>query len=208
MTRLAGLPLEGELVIASGNSGKLREFARLLGHLPLQLRLQSELNVVPAEETGLTFVENAILKARAASAQTGLSALADDSGLEVDALRGAPGVRSARYAGEDGPNADAANKARLLKDMATVADGQRQARFHCVLVLLRHAEDPVPVIAQGSWEGLILHREQGEGGFGYDPLFYVPTHRMSAAELDSGEKNAISHRGLATAQLLSLLGNH
>jgi XTP/dITP diphosphohydrolase len=200
--------LAGEIVIASGNQGKLAEFRRLLGHLPLTLRLQSEMNVVPAEETGLSFVENAILKARAASAQTGLPALADDSGLEVDALRGAPGVRSARYAGVDGPGADTANKARLLEAMAEVTDDRRQARFHCVLVFLRHAEDPVPVIAQGAWEGQILREEQGDRGFGYDPLFFVPTHGVSAAELDPKEKNAISHRGLATARLLPLLGLH
>ncbi|EAQ97672.2 non-canonical purine NTP pyrophosphatase, RdgB/HAM1 family [Congregibacter litoralis KT71] len=191
-------------MVASGNQGKVAELARLFGHLPVNLRPQSEFSVVPAEETGLTFVENAILKARAVAAQTGLPALADDSGLAVDALRGAPGVRSARYAeGRDGD--DEANKSKLLQAMADTPDHARQARFHCVLVLLRHPEDPIPLIAQGRWEGVILREAQGEGGFGYDPLFYVPSHGLSAAELDAAEKNAISHRGVAAARMLALL---
>jgi len=196
-----GLPAS-EIVVASGNRGKVEELARLLGHLPLTLRAMSDFEVTPAEETGLTFVENAILKARAVAAQTGLPALADDSGLEVDALNGAPGVRSARYARE---GTDVANKAKLLSAMEQVPDGARSARFHCVLVLLRHPADPVPLIAQGQWEGHILRAPQGEGGFGYDPLFYVPQQGMSAAELDASLKNAISHRGLAAAALIRLL---
>jgi XTP/dITP diphosphohydrolase len=209
--------LSGDIVVASGNQGKVAELARLFGHLPVNLRPQSEFTVTPAEETGLTFVENAILKARAVAAQTGLPALADDSGLEVDALLGAPGVRSARYAhdGDDGTEGagvsnsdDEANKRKLLRAMADVPDNARQARFHCVLVLLRHPEDPVPLIAQGRWEGVILREPQGSGGFGYDPLFFVPSQGMSAAQLDSATKNAISHRGFAAADMLALLGQH
>ncbi|WP_439106468.1 RdgB/HAM1 family non-canonical purine NTP pyrophosphatase [Congregibacter sp.] len=197
--------LAGDIVVASGNQGKVSELARLFGQLPVTLRPQSQFSVTPAEETGLTFVENAILKARAVAAQTGLPALADDSGLEVDALLGAPGVRSARYAeGSDGD--DEANKSKLLKTMKDVPDGARQARFHCVLVLLKHPEDPVPLIAQGRWEGIILREPRGEGGFGYDPLFFVPSHNVSAAELEPAVKNAISHRGLAAADMLALLG--
>lgn len=195
----------GDIVVASGNQGKVAELARLFGQLPVNLRPQSEFSVIPAEETGLTFVENAILKARAVSEQTGLPALSDDSGLEVDALNGAPGVRSARYAeGSDGD--DEANKSKLILAMKDVPDGARAARFHCVLVLLKHPEDPVPLIAQGRWEGLILREPHGDGGFGYDPLFFVPSHGVSAAQLESAEKNAISHRGLAAAEMLALLG--
>lgn len=194
--------LPSELVIASGNKGKLAEFERLFAELPVRLRMQSELNVIPAEETGETFIENAILKARAAALQTGLAALADDSGLEVDALQGAPGVRSARYA-DSGKDSDNVNK--LLDALADVPVAQRSARFHCVLVIVRHAHDPVPLITQASWEGQILDAQQGEGGFGYDPVFFVPSHGVTAAELDPSEKNAISHRGIATAQLLKLL---
>ncbi|MDP5054150.1 MAG: RdgB/HAM1 family non-canonical purine NTP pyrophosphatase [Congregibacter sp.] len=201
--------LSGDIVVASGNQGKVAELARLFGHLPVTLRPQSEFTVTPAEETGLTFVENAILKARAVAAQTGLPALADDSGLEVDALFGAPGVRSARYAQESGSDGDdEANKRKLLQAMADVPDAARQARFHCVLVLLKHPDDPVPLIAQGRWEGMILREPRGRGGFGYDPLFFVPSQGMSAAQLDSAVKNAISHRGLAAADMLALLGPH
>ncbi|EED31912.1 non-canonical purine NTP pyrophosphatase, rdgB/HAM1 family [gamma proteobacterium NOR5-3] len=202
-----GLTLSGDIVVATGNQGKVAELARLFAQLPVNLRPQSQFSVIPAEETGLTFVENAILKARAVAAQTGLPALADDSGLEVDALRGAPGVHSARYAeGSDGD--DEANKSKLINAMADVPDDARQARFHCVLVLLRHPRDPVPLIAQGRWEGTILRSPQGDGGFGYDPLFFVPSHGVSAAELEPAQKNAISHRGLAAADMLALLGRH
>lgn len=197
MSRIAG-----DVVVASGNMGKVAELGRLFAPLNITLRLQSDFAVVPAEETGLTFVENAILKARAASAQTGLPALADDSGLEVDALDGAPGVRSARYAGS-GDTAN--NNAKLLEALHGVPDERRQARFHCVLVLLRHADDPVPLLAQGTWEGRILAAPRGGGGFGYDPLFWVPGHDASAAELDAEVKNRISHRGLAAAKMLTLL---
>lgn len=194
--------LSGDVVMATGNRGKVAELSRIFAALPITLRPQSEFAVVEADETGLCFVENAILKARAAAEQTGLPALADDSGLEVDALGGLPGVRSARYASSGG---DEGNKTKLLDAMADVPDGQRQARFHCVLALLRHAEDPVPIIAQGCWEGEILRAPRGEGGFGYDPLFFLPEQGVSAAELAPELKNTISHRALASARLLALL---
>ena len=198
--------LSGDIVVASGNAGKVAELSRLLSGLPIRLRLQSELGVIPAEETGCTFVENALLKARAAAEQTGLPALADDSGLAVDALGGAPGVYSARYAGDyAGENRDSANNEKLLDALAGVPQEQRSAQFHCVLVLLRHAKDPTPLIAQAAWPGRILSEAQGHEGFGYDPLFFVPSHGLAAAELDRDEKNRISHRGMAVAELLSLL---
>ena len=191
-----------DLVVATGNAGKVAELEAIFADLPVRLRLQSEFSVIPAEESGETFVENALLKARAASAQTGLPALADDSGLAVDALDGAPGVYSARYAGDAG---DAANNRKLLGALADTPDGQRQARFICVLVLLRHAHDPIPLIAQGQWEGRILRAARGAGGFGYDPLFAPVGSDTSAAELAREEKNRISHRALAAAQLRELL---
>lgn len=196
--------LSGELVVATGNAGKVAELKTIFADLPLTLRLQSEFSVTPAEETGLTFVENAILKARAVAAQTGLPALADDSGLAVDALGGAPGIYSARYAGGGG---DSANNRKLLEAMSAVEDGQRGARFVCTLVLLRHAEDPVPLIAQGSWEGTILSAPRGKGGFGYDPLFLDPELGLSAAELAREEKNRRSHRARAAQQLLQQLAS-
>ncbi|WP_458525154.1 RdgB/HAM1 family non-canonical purine NTP pyrophosphatase [Onishia taeanensis] len=191
------------MVLASGNSGKLQEFHRLLSPLGYDVRPQSEYEVPEVEETGLTFVENALLKAREACRVSGLPALADDSGLAVDALNGAPGIYSARFAGE--PKSDAANNRKLLDVLVDVARGQRMARYWCVLVYLRHAEDPVPLIVQRSWEGEILLSARGEGGFGYDPLFWVPTHACSAAELDRDEKNRVSHRGLAMQSLLEQL---
>ena len=194
--------LQGDLVVATGNAGKVAELTAIFADLPLHLRLQSDFDVAPAEETGETFVENAILKARAASAQTGLPALADDSGLAVDALGGAPGVYSARYAGEGG---DRANNEKLLSAMSSVTDDERGARFICVLVLLRHAQDPTPLIAQGQWEGSILREPRGAQGFGYDPLFLPRAMAFSAAELPRSEKNRISHRALAAQQLRELL---
>lgn len=182
-------------MLATGNPGKAKELSGLLAASGYEVVPQSDFGVPEAEETGLTFVENAILKARNAAAHTGLPAIADDSGLEVDALNGAPGIYSARYAG---PGGDAgANIDKLLRAMEAIPDAERGARFHCVLVYLRHADDPSPVIAEGSWEGRILRARRGDGGFGYDPVFYVPTHDMSAAELEKAEKNRISHRGLA-----------
>jgi len=195
------------LVLASGNAGKLREFHQLLAPLGFDVRPQADFDVPEVEETGLTFVENALLKAREASRVSGLPALADDSGLEVDALNGAPGIYSARFAGE--PKSDARNNARLLERLAEVPEGQRTGRYWCVLVYLRHAEDPVPLIVQRSWEGEILAHPRGEGGFGYDPLFWLPEQGMSVAELSPAEKNRLSHRGRALQALVeALAGGH
>ena len=194
-----------KLVLASGNAGKLAEFNALLADVGFEVRPQSEFGVDDAEETGLTFIENAILKARHASQATGLPALADDSGLVVDALGGAPGLYSARYAGTHGDHA--ANIDKLLHELHDVPDEHRSARFVCVLALLRHADDPQPLIAQGIWEGRILHARQGEGGFGYDPVFFSPTDHMSAAELPTEVKNLISHRGRALAMLRAALAS-
>jgi len=191
------------LVLASGNSGKLKEFNQLLSPLGLDVRPQAEFGVHDVEETGLTFVENALLKAREASRVSGLPALADDSGLEVDALNGAPGIYSARYAGE--PKSDQRNNEKLLTALSECAEGQRTARYWCVLVYLRHAEDPVPVIVQRSWEGELLAHPRGEGGFGYDPLFWLPDQGMSVAELPSETKNRLSHRGRALHTLVDIL---
>ena len=191
------------LVLASGNSGKLKEFNQLLSPLRLDVRPQAEFDVHDVEETGLTFVENALLKAREASRVSGLPALADDSGLEVDALHGAPGIYSARYAGE--PKSDERNNEKLLAALSECAEGQRTARYWCVLVYLRHAEDPVPVIVQRSWEGEVLAHPRGEGGFGYDPLFWLPDQGMSVAELPSETKNRLSHRGRALHTLVDIL---
>lgn len=192
------------LVLACGNAGKLREFHQLLAPLGFDVRPQADFDVPEVEETGLTFVENALLKAREASRVSGLPALADDSGLEVDALGGAPGIYSARFAGE--PKSDARNNARLLEALAELPEGQRTARYWCVLVYLRHAEDPVPLIVQCSWEGEVLAHPRGEGGFGYDPLFWLPDQAMSVAELAPEEKNRLSHRGRALLALVEVLG--
>lgn len=183
------------LVLATGNAGKVREFSALLDNLGFSVAPQSELDVVEAEETGLTFVENAILKARNASEQTGLPALADDSGLVVGALQGEPGIYSSRYAGVDAD--DQANNAKLLEALQDVPEAERTAHFRCCIVLMRHADDPIPVIAEASWQGRILTAPDGDGGFGYDPLFFVPDQGCSAAALDSALKNKISHRGQA-----------
>ena len=190
------------IVLASGNKGKLREFSELLTGADISVVPQSDFGVPDADETGLTFVENAILKARNAAAHTGLPAIADDSGIEVDHLNGAPGIYSARYAGQGG---SAANNAKLLRALDGIEAGSRTARFQCVLVFLRHADDPTPLICQGTWEGEILEREHGEAGFGYDPLFYVPEERCSAAELPAERKNSLSHRGQALRCLLAAL---
>lgn len=183
------------LVLASGNAGKLKELQAMLGDLPLQIVAQGALGVSDVPETGLTFVENALIKARHASAVTGLPALADDSGLIVDALDGAPGLYSARYAGS--PTNDAANNAKLLDALREVPADRRTARFYAVIVLLRHANDPQPLICEGSWEGVILDEMRGSNGFGYNPVFLDPTHGLTAAEMDPAQKNAISHRALA-----------
>ena len=193
-----------KLVLASSNAGKLAELRELLGS-GFELHAQSEFGVVDAEETGLSFVENAILKARHASRATGLPALGDDSGLCVDALHGAPGLYSARYAGAHGDSE--ANIDKLLRELDGIADGGRDARFVCVLALVRAADDPQPIIAEGMWEGRILHERRGGNGFGYDPVFFSPQHGCSAAELPAEVKNRDSHRGKALAMLREKLRN-
>ncbi|MFO7954741.1 RdgB/HAM1 family non-canonical purine NTP pyrophosphatase [Thioalkalivibrio sp.] len=191
------------VVLATGNPGKLREIRALLEPLGLTIEAQSEHAVPEAEETGLTFVENAILKARNAARHTGLPAIADDSGLEVDALRGQPGIYSARYAG--GAADDAANNAKLLEALAGIPPEHRGARFRAVVVYLEHAEDPAPVIAEGVWPGRITEQASGAEGFGYDPLFFVPEEGCTSAELPPETKNRLSHRGQALQQLVASL---
>lgn len=188
-----------KLVLASSNPGKLEELRGLLADTGIELVAQSDLGVEDADETGATFVENALIKARHASLQTGLPALADDSGICVDALNGAPGLYSARYAGEHG-NAGR-NIDKLLDALKDVAGEQRGAHFYCVLVLLRHAHDPQPLIVEGEWRGRILHERRGSGGHGYDPVFFDPSRGQTAAEMPLDEKNRISHRGKALAGL-------
>lgn len=190
-----------KIVIASGNAGKLREFTQLLGDRGFEVLPQSHFKVSDAEETGTTFVENAIIKARHACQQTGLPAIADDSGIEVDALNGRPGVYSARYSGADA--SDASNNQKLLDELAGVPANKRTARYHAILAFMRHAEDPTPILCHGIWEGIILSEARGTNGFGYDPLFFVPSHNCTSAELDKAEKNRISHRGKAMEQLLA-----
>ena len=191
-----------KLVLASSNAGKLAELRELLG-AGFDLHVQSEFGVADADETGLSFVENAILKARHAAAATGLPALGDDSGLCVDALHGAPGLYSARYAGTHGNNE--ANIDKLLHELGGVDDTRRDARFVCVLALVRDASDPQPLIAEGAWHGRILHARRGTNGFGYDPVFFSPAHGCSAAELPAAAKNRDSHRGQALSKLRTLL---
>lgn len=189
-----------KIVLASGNAGKLREFQQLLTGCGFEVVPQSDFNIANAEETGTTFVENAILKARHACHLTGLPAIADDSGIEVDALNGRPGVYSARYAGEGAT--DEKNNQKLLVELKNVAAENRTARYHAVLAYMRHADDPTPILCHGTWEGIILDELRGHGGFGYDPLFFVPSHNCASAELDKAEKNRISHRGKAMQELL------
>lgn len=189
-----------KIVLASGNKGKLREFQELLANRGFEVLPQSDFAVTEAEETGTTFVENAIIKARHACRATGLPAIADDSGIEVDALNGRPGVFSARYSGASAN--DASNNDKLLQELAGVPEAQRTARYHAVLAYMRHADDPTPILCHGVWEGVILTEPRGEGGFGYDPLFFVPSHQCASAELDKAEKNRISHRGKAMQELL------
>ena len=190
-------------VLASANPGKLREFAELLAPLAVRLIPQAELGIRPATETGSTFLENALLKARHAAHHARLPALADDSGIEVDALGGRPGVWSARVAGEG--SSDEQNLRRLLAELHDVPDGFRQARYQCVIVWVRAPSDPAPVIAQGAWEGSIAHTPRGRGGFGYDPVFLPAGEHRTAAELSSIEKNALSHRGKALRALVAML---
>jgi XTP/dITP diphosphohydrolase len=191
------------IVLASNNAGKVREFNQLLEGSDIEIVPQSEFSVAEIEETGLTFVENALLKARNAAQHTGLPAIADDSGLEVDALQGAPGIYSARYAGAGA--GDLENLQKLLEDLKAVPDEARSARFQCLMVYLRHAKDPTPRIFQGTWEGSILHEPCGEYGFGYDPVFFVPDQQCASAQLPPEVKNQLSHRGQALRQLIASL---
>ena len=193
-----------KIVLATGNSGKVAELQRRLGET-IEVIPQSEFDVVAPEETGLTFVENALIKARAAAEQTGLPAIADDSGLCVDALHGQPGIYSARYSGKGAT--DQSNNHKLLEALSDIPDSKRTAHFQCALVLMRHATDPTPIICQGKWNGTILKEIQGEGGFGYDPLFYAHDCQTSAAQLSPDRKNQISHRGRAMTQLLECLNS-
>ena len=194
-----------KLVLASGNRGKVAEFQQLLSGAGFEVVPQTLLEVPEIEETGLSFVENAILKARNAAKFCGLPALADDSGLEVDALHGAPGIYSARFAGVGAD--DAANNRKLLDTLREVPHAPRRARFRCALVFMRHGTDPSPLICEGAWEGVILDAPRGEQGFGYDPLFFVPNENATAAQLEPALKNRISHRGQAMAKLLRALSD-
>lgn len=193
-----------QVVLASANAGKLREMRGMLAELAVPVVPQSAYDVPAVEETGLTFVENAILKARRACEVSGLAAIGDDSGLVVDALAGAPGVRSARYAGVSATDED--NVRRLLDELCGIAESERSARFHCAMVYLRHSHDPAPIVCDASWEGRVLETPRGRGGFGYDPVFFVPTHGCTAAELDPATKNTLSHRGQALRALIARLG--
>ena len=198
--------MKQKIVLASGNKGKLVELQNALDDFDVALIPQSEFDVSDADETGLSFIENAILKARHASEITGLPSLADDSGLEVDALKGAPGIYSARYSALEpvetsGTDKDNNNNLKLLRELNGVPVDQRTARFHCVLAFVKHALDPNPIICQGAWEGRIQASLDGEGGFGYDPLFFVESMNATAAQLTKEQKNTISHRGLAIQQL-------
>ncbi|RCU45645.1 XTP/dITP diphosphatase [Corallincola holothuriorum] len=192
-----------KIVLATGNQGKVKELNQMLAGLPFDIIAQSAFDVPDIAETGTTFVENAIIKARHAAKITGLPTIADDSGLEVDALFGAPGIYSSRYAGE--PSNDSNNIDKLLLELSGKPAAERKARFQCVLVYMRHADDPTPVICQGTWQGEIAVARQGEQGFGYDPVFWVPTEQCMAAELSKQRKNHLSHRGQALKQLLAQL---
>lgn len=192
-----------KVVLATGNAGKVRELAHLLADFGLDVVAQTDLGVESAEETGLTFIENAILKARHASRLTGLPAIADDSGLAVDALGGAPGIYSARYAGENA--SDQQNLEKLLVALQDVPPGRRHACFHCVLVYLRHADDPTPLVCHGAWPGEITFAAEGTNGFGYDPIFFAPEAGKTAAALTREEKRELSHRGRALSQLLDAI---
>ena len=198
--------MQHRIVLASNNPGKVREFNQLLSDTELEVVPQSAFSVPEIEETGLTFVENAILKARNAAQHAGLPAIADDSGLEVDALSGAPGIYSARYAGAGASDRD--NLEKLLTTLQGVDDDQRSARFQCLMVYMRHARDPTPRIFQGTWEGSILREPRGSGGFGYDPVFLVPEMNRASAELPPDVKNRLSHRGQAIRQLVASLRGH
>ncbi len=195
-----------KIVLATGNAGKVRELCALLAGLDIEIVPQSSFAVPEVPETGLTFVENAILKARNAAHHTGLAAIADDSGLTVDVLRGTPGIYSARYAGANA--SDQENVAKLLAELRDIPAEQRGACFHCLVVYLRYAEDPVPLICRGTWRGIISQVPKGLTGFGYDPVFWVPAAGKTAAELDPEVKNSLSHRGQALTQLRKIIQLH
>jgi len=194
---------QSKIVLATGNPGKVREFSQLLSPRGIRVVPQSEFEVPDAEETGLSFVENAIIKARHAAELTGLPAIADDSGLEVDALNGAPGIYSSRYSGDNAT--DASNIEKLLQVLEGVDDEARTARFQCLLVYMRHAKDPTPILCQGTWEGLITHKAKGSNGFGYDPVFFVREQSCTAAQLPKEVKNTLSHRARALRLLMEQL---
>ncbi|WP_234494588.1 XTP/dITP diphosphatase [Vibrio maritimus] len=192
-----------KIVLATGNQGKVKEMADLLSDFGFEVYAQSEYQVSDVEETGTTFIENAIIKARHAAQETGLAAIADDSGLEIDYLKGAPGIYSARYYGEGAT--DKLNLEKVLSEMQGVPEEQRTARFHCVLVLMRHAADPTPIVCHGKWEGRILAEASGENGFGYDPIFFVPEENCASAELEPVRKKQLSHRGKALKELFATI---
>ncbi|GLT17139.1 non-canonical purine NTP pyrophosphatase [Vibrio zhanjiangensis] len=194
-----------KIVLATGNQGKVREMTDLIADFGFDVVAQSEFNVSEVAETGTTFIENAIIKARHAAKETGLPAIADDSGLEVDCLYGEPGVYSARYAGENAT--DRQNIDKLLAAMQNVPKAQRSARFHCVLVMMRHELDPTPIVCHGTWEGQILTEVRGQNGFGYDPVFFVPEENCASAELDPQRKKQLSHRGQALQKLFKQLSD-
>lgn len=192
-----------KIVLATGNKGKVREITQMLRGQSIEILPQSEFDVPEVEETGLTFVENAIIKARHASKISGLPAIADDSGIEVDALQGAPGIYSARYAGVEASDQDNLNK--LLIDVNDIENPHRTARFQCVLVMMEHANDPTPIICQGTWEGTLLRKAVGENGFGYDPIFWLEDNQCASAQLPPNLKDQLSHRGQALRQLVKIL---
>jgi len=194
-----------KIVLASSNKGKLKEFADLFAPMDIEVIPQGELNVPDVAETGETFVENAIIKARNAAYHTGLPAIADDSGIEVDYLLGAPGIYSARYSGDNASDEDNLNA--LLAALTAVPNNERAARYQCILVMMRHSKDPTPLICQADWQGRILQNPVGEGGFGYDPIFWVDEYQSSAAELTAEQKHAISHRGKAIRQFIKVFKN-
>lgn len=195
-----------KIVLASGNAGKVREINKLFADSGIEVVPQSDYDVPEVAETGTTFVENAIIKARHAAEITGLPTIADDSGIEVDALGARPGVYSARYSGSNASDSD--NNSRMLAELKGLADRERSARYQCILVFMRSATDPVPIITQGSWEGRILQEPRGDGGFGYDPIFFVPTHNCSGGELPLEVKNTISHRAQALEAMLDEFRRH
>ena len=196
-------PIDKKIVLATGNRGKLREITQMLAGESFEILPQSNFSIPEVPETGTTFVENAIIKARHASKLSGLPAIADDSGIEVDALQGAPGVYSARYAGQNAT--DQENLDKLLEDLCSIEEPFRTARYQCVMVLMRDANDSMPIICQGTWEGLLIREELGDNGFGYDPIFWLDDKQCTSAQLSPEMKDQLSHRGIALRQLVSVL---